>query len=109
MRKNISSPISKRRAAVKPSTKSKTTMSKPLTSSAKAIKLPLSKDILLTMHEHMVKARVLEERLIKLYRTGDAYFWIGGAGEEAFGVPLGMLTHKGHGPEFDCLHLHYRG
>ncbi len=81
------------------------------TSSKKAMarKLELPKEILLAMHEHMVTARVLEERLIKLYRTGDAYFWIGGAGEEAFGVPLGMLTHKGHGPEYDYLHLHYRG
>ncbi len=72
-------------------------------------KLELPKQILLSMHEHMVTSRVLEERLIKLYRTGDAYFWIGGTGEEAFGVPLGMLTHKGQGPEFDYLHLHYRG
>lgn len=74
-----------------------------------ARKLELPKEVLLNMHEHMVTSRVLEERLIKLYRTGDAYFWIGGAGEEAFGVPLGMLTHKGHGPEYDFLHLHYRG
>ena len=74
-----------------------------------ARKLELPKEIVLNMHEHMVTSRVLEERLIKLYRTGDAYFWIGGAGEEAFGVPLGMLTHKGHGPEYDFLHLHYRG
>jgi len=56
----------------------------------------------------MVKSRVLEERLIKVYKTGDAYFWIGGAGEEAFGVPLGLLIHKGQGPEYDYLHLHYR-
>ena len=72
-------------------------------------RLELSKEVLLSMHEHMVTARVLEERLIKLYRTGDAFFWIGGTGEEAFGVPLGMLTHRGQGPEFDYLHLHYRG
>jgi 2-oxoisovalerate dehydrogenase E1 component alpha subunit len=57
----------------------------------------------------MVKSRVLEERLITMYKQGDGYFWIGGPGEEAFGVPLGMLVNKGEGPEHDYLHLHYRG
>lgn len=70
--------------------------------------LPLSKDLLLHIHSLMVKSRVLEERLIKIYKAGDAYFWIGAPGEEAFGVPLGLLTHKGQGPEYDYLHLHYR-
>lgn len=68
----------------------------------------LSGDLLLRMHDLMVKSRVLEERLIKIYKAGEAYFWIGGPGEEAFGVPLGMLVNKGHGPEHDWLHLHYR-
>lgn len=71
--------------------------------------LPLSKDLLRHMHAMMVKSRVLEERLIKIYKAGEAYFWIGGPGEEAFGVPLGLLVHKGQGPEYDYLHLHYRG
>lgn len=71
-------------------------------------KLELPKDTLLQMFDLMIKARVLEERLIKVYKTGDAYFWIGGAGEEAFGVPLGMLTLKGQGPAYDYLHMHYR-
>lgn len=70
--------------------------------------LPLSKDLLLHIHSLMVKSRVLEERLIKIYKAGDAYFWIGAPGEEAFGVPLGLLVHKGQGPEHDYLHLHYR-
>jgi 2-oxoisovalerate dehydrogenase E1 component alpha subunit len=69
----------------------------------------LSPELLVKMHDTMVKARVLEERLITMYRQGDGYFWIGGPGEEAFGVPLGMLVHKGEGPEHDYLHLHYRG
>jgi len=56
----------------------------------------------------MVKSRVLEERLIKIYKAGEAFFWIGAPGEEAFGVPLGLLTRKGRGPEYDYLHLHYR-
>ncbi len=69
----------------------------------------LSKDLLLKMHELMVKSRVLEERLIKIYRAGESYFWIGAPGEEAWGVPLGMLVHKGQGVQYDWLHLHYRG
>lgn len=71
--------------------------------------LPLPKELLLNIHSLMVKARVLEERLIKIYKAGDAYFWIGSPGEEAFGVPLGLLAHRGQGPEYDYLHLHYRG
>lgn len=69
----------------------------------------LSKDLLSSMHDLMVKSRLLEERLIKIYKTGEAFFWIGGPGEEAFGVPLGMLTQKGQGLAYDYLHLHYRG
>ncbi|MCB0385474.1 MAG: thiamine pyrophosphate-dependent dehydrogenase E1 component subunit alpha, partial [Bdellovibrionales bacterium] len=42
------------------------------------------------------------------YKAGEAFFWIGGPGEEAFGVPLGLLAKKGQGPEYDYLHLHYR-
>lgn len=68
----------------------------------------LSKDLLLNFHDLMVKSRVLEERLIKIYKAGDAYFWIGGPGEEAWGVTLGLLTQKGQGPKYDYLHLHYR-
>lgn len=69
----------------------------------------LPKDLLLKMHDLMVKSRVLEERLIKIYRAGESYFWIGAPGEEAWGVPLGMLARKGQGLEYDFLHLHYRG
>lgn len=68
----------------------------------------LSPSLLLEMHSHMVKSRVLEERLIKIYRAGESFFWIGGPGEEAWGVPLGMLARKGQGPKYDYLHLHYR-
>jgi 2-oxoisovalerate dehydrogenase E1 component alpha subunit len=60
------------------------------------------------MLDLMIKSRVLEERLIKVYRKGGAFFWIGGPGEEAFGVALGLLAKKGQGPAFDYLHLHYR-
>src|SRR2546422_2115355 len=56
----------------------------------------------------MVKARVLEERLIQMYKSGHGYFWIGGPGEEAFNVPLGLHIKKGQGPAYDFLHFHYR-
>lgn len=70
--------------------------------------LPLERSLLLSMHDTMVKARCLEERLIAMYKSGHGYFWIGGPGEEAFNVPLGMLIKKGQGPAFDFLHFHYR-
>ena len=54
----------------------------------------LDKKILLQIHSYMVKSRVLEERLIKIYRAGESFFWIGGTGEEAWGVPVGMLARK---------------
>jgi 2-oxoisovalerate dehydrogenase E1 component alpha subunit len=69
---------------------------------------PLAPDLLLRIHELMLKSRVLEERLIAMYKQGDGYFWIGGPGEEAFNVPLGLLINKGQGPDFDYLHFHYR-
>ena len=56
----------------------------------------------------MIQGRVLEERLIKMAKSSDGFFWIGGPGEEAFNVALGKLVKKGHGSEFDYLHLHYR-
>ncbi|AGH95012.1 3-methyl-2-oxobutanoate dehydrogenase [Pseudobdellovibrio exovorus JSS] len=68
----------------------------------------LDKKLLINMHKLMVKSRVLEERLIKIYRAGESFFWIGGPGEEAWGVPLGLLGKKGQGPAYDYYHLHYR-
>lgn len=68
----------------------------------------LSPELLLKIHSHMLTGRVLEERLITMYRQGDGYFWIGGPGEEAFNVPLGLLVHKGEGIAYDYMHLHYR-
>ena len=60
------------------------------------------------MYDVMLRSRLLEERLITMYKQGDGYFWIGGPGEEAFNVPLGMLVDKGSGVDHDFLHLHYR-
>ncbi len=82
-------------------------MSQKLTDSSKTSSL--SSELLVKIHDLMVKSRVLEERLIKIYKTGEAYFWIGAPGEEAFGVALGLLANKGQGVEYDYFHLHYRG
>jgi 2-oxoisovalerate dehydrogenase E1 component alpha subunit len=62
----------------------------------------------LEIHRYMVRARVMEERMIKMSKSGEGFFWIGGPGEEAFNVCLGLQVKKGEGPEFDFLHLHYR-
>jgi 2-oxoisovalerate dehydrogenase E1 component alpha subunit len=70
--------------------------------------LTLDRELLVRIHDLMVKARVLEERLIQMYKQGHGFFWIGGPGEEAFNVPLGLLMKKGQGPAFDYLHAHYR-
>ena len=88
----------------------KMTKSKSSKKSGKAPVKPLAlpKEQLLRMHSFMVKSRVLEERLIKIYKAGEAFFWIGAPGEEAFGVALGLLVNKGRGPEYDYLHMHYR-
>ena len=68
----------------------------------------LSPEMSLRVYELMLRARVLEERLITMYKQGDGFFWIGGPGEEAFAVPLGLLVDKGQGVNHDYLHLHYR-
>jgi 2-oxoisovalerate dehydrogenase E1 component alpha subunit len=62
----------------------------------------------LDIHRLMVRARALEERMIKMCKAGEGYFWIGGPGEEAFNTCLGLQVKKGYGPQFDYLHLHYR-
>ncbi|WNG18297.1 thiamine pyrophosphate-dependent dehydrogenase E1 component subunit alpha [Cystobacter fuscus] len=83
-------------------------MSKPRLINREEEALPLDRELLVRMHDLMVKARVLEERLIQMYKQGHGYFWIGGPGEEAFNVPLGLLMKKGQGPAYDYLHAHYR-
>ena len=62
----------------------------------------------LQLYDLMLRSRVLEERLITMYKQGDGFFWIGGPGEEAFNVPLGLLVDKGMGVDHDYVHLHYR-
>lgn len=68
----------------------------------------ISVELALTVFRQMLRTRALEERSIKMSKSGEAYFWIGGPGEEAFNVCLGLQVHKGRGPAFDFLHLHYR-
>lgn len=68
----------------------------------------LSEKVVKEIFSLMLKSRVLEERLIKIYKAGEAFFWIGAPGEEAWGVPLGLLVNKGEGIKHDYLHLHYR-
>jgi 2-oxoisovalerate dehydrogenase E1 component alpha subunit len=62
----------------------------------------------LEIYRIMVRARVMEERMIKMSKSGEGYFWIGGPGEEAFNTCLGLQIKKGQGPAYDFLHLHYR-
>jgi 2-oxoisovalerate dehydrogenase E1 component alpha subunit len=62
----------------------------------------------LEIHRIMIRARVMEERMIKMSKSGEGYFWIGGPGEEAFNIPLGLQVKKGEGPDYDYLHLKYR-
>jgi 2-oxoisovalerate dehydrogenase E1 component alpha subunit len=62
----------------------------------------------LEIYRIMVRARVMEERMIKMSKSGEGYFWIGGPGEEAFNTCLGLQIKKGQGPAYDYLHLHYR-
>jgi 2-oxoisovalerate dehydrogenase E1 component alpha subunit len=53
------------------------------------------------MHDLMIEGRALEERLIRMQRGGEGYFWIGGPGEEAFNTALGLLVNKGEGLDHD--------
>jgi 2-oxoisovalerate dehydrogenase E1 component alpha subunit len=62
----------------------------------------------LQLYRIMVQSRTMEERMIKMSKSGEGYFWIGGPGEEAFNACLGLQIKKGQGPAFDFLHLHYR-
>src|SRR3954470_6443904 len=68
----------------------------------------LADETCVKVHDLMLRTRVLEERLITMYKQGDGFFWIGGPGEEAFNVPLGLLVDKGQGVDPDYPHLHYR-
>jgi 2-oxoisovalerate dehydrogenase E1 component alpha subunit len=88
-----------------------TTSSASSTSTAAIASSPsrrLSGETCLRMYDLMLRSRLLEERLITMYKQGEGFFWIGGPGEEAFNVPLGLLADQGEGVDHDYLHLHYR-
>jgi 2-oxoisovalerate dehydrogenase E1 component alpha subunit len=75
---------------------------------ASAEESALAPELLVRLYDTMLLSRCLEERLIRMNKQGDGFFWVGGPGEEALNASLGLLVHKGQGPEFDFLHLHYR-
>ena len=62
----------------------------------------------LEIFRQMVRTRALEERTLRMSKSGEGYFWVGGPGEEAFNVCLGLQVNKGQGNAYDYLHLHYR-
>jgi 2-oxoisovalerate dehydrogenase E1 component alpha subunit len=68
----------------------------------------LPADRCVQIYRLMVRTRALEERMIKMSKSGEGYFWIGGPGEEAFNTVLGLQIKKGFGPAYDYVHLHYR-
>jgi 2-oxoisovalerate dehydrogenase E1 component alpha subunit len=68
----------------------------------------LPAELCLRIHRLMVRTRAMELRMIKMSKSGQGHFWIGGPGEEAFNTCLGLQVKKGEGPQFDYLHLHYR-
>jgi 2-oxoisovalerate dehydrogenase E1 component alpha subunit len=79
------------------------------TSTAKSsAKFRLPAKQLIQIYDAMIRARILEERLIRMYKQSDGYFWIGGPGEEAFNIPLGLNIKRGEGLDHDFLHFHYR-
>src|SRR5215813_6833706 len=68
----------------------------------------LPADRCVQLYRIMARTRAMEERMIKMSKSGQGHFWIGGPGEEAFNAALGLQVKKGCGPAFDYLHLHYR-
>lgn len=78
------------------------------TAAVKAGRAILTADRIIEVLRYMARSRVMEERMIRMSKSGEGFFWIGGPGEEAFNVCLGLQIKKGRGPEFDYLHLHYR-
>lgn len=64
----------------------------------------LPEKLLVDIYMLMLRSRLLEDQQIKLYRAGEAFFWTGGPGEEAWGVPLGLLLQRSK----DWFFPHYR-
>src|SRR6516165_1141708 len=68
----------------------------------------LSPEQCVAIHRIMVRSRAMEQQMIRMAKSGEGYFWIGGPGEEAFNACLGLQVKKGEGPDYDYIHLHYR-
>jgi len=68
----------------------------------------MENDLKLKILHTMITARCMEERMIKMAKSADGFFWIGGTGEEAFNVPLGLLANPGPTLDHDCFYFHYR-
>lgn len=68
----------------------------------------MDKELKVKILDLMIEARCMEERMVKMSKSTDGFFWLGGVGEEAFNVPLGLLAKKGHGLDYDFFHFHYR-
>ncbi|MFN2568323.1 MAG: thiamine pyrophosphate-dependent dehydrogenase E1 component subunit alpha [Candidatus Dormibacteria bacterium] len=56
----------------------------------------LDDDTLRTAYTHMVRSRLLDERIWLLNRLGRARFWVSAMGHEALQVGLGMALRPGH-------------
>src|SRR5215475_11059668 len=88
-----------RRPVISRSAETRLSPSRPSPRSRSPMPAPLiDRALKLRMHDLMVKTRVMEDQLIAMNKAGDGYFWIGGPGEEAWGVALGLLVDKGEGP-----------
>src|SRR3989344_5959041 len=94
------------KAAILPASSEASELGRPslIRSTSAQKKFRLEPELLLRIHDNMLRARVLEERLIRMFKSNQGYFWIGGPGEEAFNVPLGLQVKRGQGVEFDYLH-----
>ena len=55
----------------------------------------LGADTLRAMYRHILRARLLDERIWVLNRQGTARFWVSGIGHEAIQVALGMSLRPG--------------
>jgi 2-oxoisovalerate dehydrogenase E1 component alpha subunit len=64
----------------------------------------LGAEALRAMYRHMLRSRVLDERMWVLNRQGRAPFWISAMGHEAVQVGLGMHLRPGH----DWIAPYYR-
>jgi len=56
----------------------------------------LDEDALRAAYHHMVRSRLLDERIWMLNRLGRARFWVSAMGHEAIQVGLGMALRPGH-------------